>query len=502
MVSSGDRAKPGASGLPEAPEPRSERTRGIRSAGGPYAIRSPGPALLLAAACAVACAGAPSAAPDLRPSDDALIDDLEHRTFDFFWRTTNPDNGLVPDRYPTPSFSSIAAVGFGLTAYAVGVERGWVTRAAARDRVRTTLVFFRDAPQGDAATGVTGYKGFYYHFLDMKTGVRFKDVELSSIDTALLLAGVLFCREYFSDASPEDAELRGLADALLERADWRWMQARAPAIAMGWTPEHGFLDYDWIGYNEGMIVLLLALGSPTFAVEPAAWERWTSGYAFGVAHGQEYLMFPPLFGHQYSHLWVDFRKIRDRYMAAHDLDYFENSRRATYAQRAYAIANPDGWTGYGADVWGLTASDGPGDMTVAIAGKSRTFRGYAARGMAAYDDGTLAPTAMVSSLPFAPEIVVPGIRELLLRHGAQIYREYGFVDAFNPSFPATARPATGAVVPGAGWVDVDYLGIDQGPIIGMIENHRSALIWNVLHRSDYLRRGLERAGFTGGWLAP
>jgi hypothetical protein len=474
------------------------------------------PALFVAASAVAACAvaacagtsgtaGAPGVTPDVRPAGhDALLDDLQHRTFDFFWRTTNPDNGLVPDRYPTPSFSSIAAVGFGLTAYVVGIERGWVTRAAARDRVRATLAFFRDAPQGDAATGVTGYKGFYYHFLDMKTGLRFKDVELSSVDTALLLAGALFCREYFSDASSEDAEVRRLADTLLERADWRWMQARAPAIAMGWTPEGGFLDYDWIGYNEGMIVILLALGSPTFAVEPAAWGRWTSRYdtTFGIAYGQKHLMFPPLFGHQYSHLWVDFRDIRDRYMAAHDLDYFENSRRATYAQRAYAVANPDGWTGYGADVWGLTASDGPGDMTVAIGGKPRTIRGYSARGMASNDDGTLAPTAMVSSLPFAPEIVMPGIRELLRRYGAQIYREYGFIDAFNPSFPATARPTTGTVVPGAGWVDVDYLGIDQGPIIGMIENHRSALIWNTLRKSAYLRRGLERAGFTGGWLAP
>src|SRR5262245_48204151 len=219
------------------------------------------PALLLVAACS--CAGAPAAQEPRPSSDDALLDDLEHRTFDFFWRTTNADNGLVPDRYPTPSFSSIAAVGFGLTAYAVGVERGWVTRAVVCDRVRTTLRFFRDASQGDAATGVTGYKGFYYHFFDMKTGFRFKDVELSSIDTALLLVGVLFCCEYFSEASSEETELRGLADALLERADWRWMQARAPAIAMGWTPERGFFDYDWIGYNEGMIAFLLALGSPT-----------------------------------------------------------------------------------------------------------------------------------------------------------------------------------------------------------------------------------------------
>jgi hypothetical protein len=187
-------------------------------------------------------------------------------------------------------------------------------------------------------------------------------------------------------------------------------------------------------------------------------------------------------------------------MQAHGLDYFENSRRATLAQQAYAIANPGGWTGYGANVWGLTACDGPGDMTLSIAGAPRELHGYTARGMAYADDGTLAPTAMVASLPFAPEIVLPGIRELERRYGAAIYREYGFVDAFNPSFPATARPATGTTVPGVGWVDVDYLGIDQGPILGMIENHRSGLIWKVMRGSAYLKRALARAGFTGGWL--
>ncbi len=459
-------------------------------------------ALALAVALATGCAGRANPAPDTPPADDALLDDLERRTFDFFWRTADPATGLVPDRYPTPSFSSIAAVGFGLTALPIGVERGYLTRAAARDRVAVTLRFFRDAPQGDAAEGVTGYKGFYYHFLDMKTGHRYRDTELSSVDTALLLAGAVFCREYFSGADPAETELRQIADTLLARVDWRWMQQRAPAIAMGWRPEDGFLGYDWIGYNEAMIVILLALGSPAFAVEPAAWDTWTSRYdtSWGVAYGQTHLGFPPLFGHQYSHLWVDFRGIRDRYMQAHGLDYFENSRRATLAQQAYAIANPGGWTDYGANVWGLTACDGPGDMTLAIAGAPRELHGYTARGMASTDDGTLAPTAMVSSLPFAPEIVLPGIRELERRYGAAIYREYGFVDAFNPSFPATARPATGTTVPGVGWVDVDYLGIDQGPIIGMIENHRSELVWKVMRGSAYLKRALARAGFTGGWL--
>jgi hypothetical protein len=463
--------------------------------------------LVLAAACAGRGPGPSAGAGSgsvTSAADAALLDDLERRTFDFFWRTTDPRTGLVPDRYPTPSFSSIAAVGFGLTAYPIGVERGYVTRAAARDRVLTTLRFFRDAPQGEGATGVTGYKGFYYHFLDMKTGLRFGEIELSSVDTALLLAGALFCREYFGGADPAEAELRRIADELLERVDWRWMQPRAPAIAMGWRPETGFIEHDWVGYNEAMIVILLALGSPAFPVEPAAWDAWTSNYdrTWGTAYGQEHLGFGPLFGHQYSHVWVDFRGIRDRYMGARGLDYFENSRRATLAQRAYARANPGGWTGYGEHVWGLTACDGPGDLTLQIDGKPREVHGYAARGAGAgaLDDGTLAPTAMIASLPFAPEIVLPGIRELRRRYGAHIYREYGFVDAFNPSFPDGARPAVGTVVPGVGWIDADYLGIDQGPIAAMIENHRSGLIWNVMRRSAYLRRALARAGFTGGWL--
>jgi hypothetical protein len=462
--------------------------------------------LLVGLAIAAGCAGgglARDASPAQGPAaDEAMLDDLERRTFDFFWSTADPATGLLPDRAPTPSFSSIAAVGFGLTAYPIGVARGYISRAAARDRVLATLRFFRDAPQGDAASGVTGYRGFYYHFLDMTTGHRYQDVELSSVDTALLLAGALFCREYFAGADPAETELRQIADTLLERVDWRWMQPRAPGIAMGWTPEHGFLDYDWIGYNEAMIVILLALGSPAFAVDPAAWDTWSSRYdtSWGTVYGQAHLGFPPQFGHQYSHLWVDFRQIRDRFMRAHDLDYFENSRRATYAQQAYAIANPGGWTDYGANVWGLTACDGPGDMTLAIHGTPRELHGYAARGLASYDDGTLAPTAMVSSLPFAPELVLPGIRELRRRYGAAIYRAYGFVDAFDPSFPQAARPASGTVVPGVGWVDVDYLGIDQGPIVGMIENHRSELIWKVMRQSAYLRRALARAGFTGGWL--
>jgi hypothetical protein len=434
--------------------------------------------------------------------DDALLEDLEKRTFGYFWETANPDNGLVPDRAPTPSFSSIAAVGFALTAYPIGVERGYVSRAQARARVLTTLRFFRDAPQGEAAQGTTGYRGFYYHFLDMKTGTRFKDVELSTIDTALLLAGALFCSSYFNDNDPEEVELRTIVDQLLARVEWTWIQPRPPAVAMGWTPEQGFLDYDWIGYNEAMILYLLALASPTFAVEPAVWERWTSRYdlTWGTFWGQEHLSFAPLFGHQYSHVWVDFRGLSDDYMQRRGIDYFENSRRATYAQREYARVNPLGWKDYSEDVWGLTASDGPGDVELSYRGSKRMFRGYFARGMATGDDGTLAPTAMISSLPFAPEIVLPGLRTLRQRYGKHLYGTYGFLDAFNPSFTFSGQARTGRVIADFGWINADYLGIDQGPILAMVENHRSELIWRVMRGNPYLRRGLERAGFRGGWL--
>ncbi len=441
--------------------------------------------------------------PDPAPaSSEQFLDDLQERTFRFFWETTNPENGLVPDRHPTPSFSSIAAVGFGLTAYPIGVERGWVSREDARQRVLVTLRFFRDAPQGPQARGVTGHKGFFYHFVDMKTGERFKDVELSTVDTALLLGGVLFCQSYFDGEHPEEAEIRALADEIYRRVDWRWAQARPPAVSHGWRPENGFLAHDWRGYNEAMLIYVLALGSPTFSIEPEAWTAWTRDYdrSWGAYFGQEHLGFPPLFGHQYSHVWVDFRGIRDDYMRARGIDYFENSRRATYAQRGYAIANPEGWKGYGENVWGITACDGPADVELEYAGKLRKFRTYAGRGMGHVDDGTLAPTAAVASIPFAPEIAIPAVLEMHRRYGEHIYSTYGFLDSFNPSFEFDVSSPHGRIIPGAGWVAHDYLGIDQGPILAMIENHRSDLVWRVMRKNPYIRTGLKRAGFTGGWL--
>jgi hypothetical protein len=462
--------------------------------------------------------GPASPGPSLPDPSERFLDDLQERTFRYFWDTANPENGLVPDRYPTPSFSSIAAVGFALTAYPIGIERGYVDRDTVRQRVRATLRFFRDAPQGPQARGVSGYKGFFYHFLDMNTGERFQSTELSTVDTALLLAGVLFCQSYFDGSHPDEVEIRELADAIYRRVDWRWAQPRAPAIVHGWSPESGFLAYDWGGYNEAMLVYLLALGSPTFAVDAQAWTAWTSGYErhWGTIHGQEHLGFGPHFGHQYTHAWVDFRGVQDDFMRGRGIDYFENSRRATYAQRAYAVANPGRWKGYGEDIWGLTACDGPANIELDIAGTPRVFRTYAARGIGGIssggdgdndngdDDGTVAPTAAAASIAFAPEIVIPALVEMHTRYGAHIYSTYGFLDAFNLSFePGPELDVAlqhGQVIPGFGWVASDYLGIDQGPIVVMIENHRSDLVWRVMRKNPYLRQGLRRAGFAGGWL--
>ncbi|MEP6769662.1 MAG: glucoamylase family protein [Acidobacteriota bacterium] len=443
---------------------------------------------------------ASSVVDGLRPLDPAAtpaLDDLERRTFDFFWERANPKNGLVPDRWPSPSFSSIAAVGFALTAYPIGAERGYVSREAARDRVLTTLRFFA-APSGGAA----GQHGFFYHFLDMDSGARFKDVELSTIDTTIFLTGALVCQSWFDRADPGEVEIRDLADRLYRAADWTWAQKKAPLVSMGWTPESGMSDWDWRGYNEAMILYVLALGSPDHPVAPAAWEEYTRTYEWKTFAGQQYVAFAPLFGYQYSHVWIDFRGIRDAYMRDKGIDYFENSRRATYAHRQYSIENPGGWRGYGPDVWGLSACDGPIDGDHVVDGRPRHFYTYAARGASAKeirDDGTITPAAAVSSLPFAPEIVLPAIVAMKAR-GEPLYARYGFLDAFNPTFRLDIPVQHGRVVPGAGWFDTDYLGIDQGPILAMVENARTDLVWKTLRKNPYVVSGLRRAGFTGGWL--
>jgi hypothetical protein len=410
----------------------------------------------------------------------------------------------VPDRWPTINFSSIAAIGFGLTAYGVGAERGYVTREQARDRTLTTLRFLWNAPQGSDPKDVTGYRGFFYHFLDMDQGRRYQTVELSSIDTALLMAGVLFAQSYFDRDDAAEREVRDLADRLYRRVEWSWMQPRAPLIGMGWHPEKGMIPHDYRGYEEAMILYVLALGSPTHAISPDAWTvRTTRHYKWDTFYGQEFVNYAPLFIHQYSHIWIDFRRIQDAYMREKGIDYFENSRRATYAQRAYAADNPGRYRDYGEHVWGLTACIGPAGAKAVVDGREVQFHRYWARGASSgdiRDDGTIAPTAAAGSLPFAPEIALPALKHMQARYGERVFRRYGFIDAFNPTFAAAGlKPGTGTVHADA-WFADDYLGIDQGPIVLMAENHRSGLVWEVMKKNPHIVRGLCRAGFTGGWI--
>ncbi|HET9599467.1 MAG TPA: glucoamylase family protein [Anaeromyxobacteraceae bacterium] len=435
-----------------------------------------------------------------RPSakEQAFLDELQRDTFRFFWEASPAATGLTPDRAPGAGTSSVAAVGFALTAYLVGVERGYVTRAQAAARTRVTLETLWRAPQGPGATGVAGHHGLFYHFVDGRDGLRSSDSELSTIDTALLMAGVLAAGAYFDRDDEAEASIRSLADDLYRRVNWAWASSprRAPLLSMGWTPEGGYLDADWSGYNEGMLLYVLALGSPTHPVDPGAWDAWTRTYRWESSHGPPHVTFGPLFGHQYSHVWIDFRGIQDRYMRSRQSDYFENSVRATYANRAYCIANPGRWTGYGELLWGVTASDGPLDAPAGDDARAGPFRAYWARGAgpdASSDDGTIAPTAAGGSVPFAPEAAIPTLVSFRERFGERLYGRYGFKDAFNLSYPAKAGGAPG-------WFDDAYLGIDQGPILLMVENYRTGFVWDLLKKSPYVSAGLRRAGFTGGWL--
>ncbi len=434
--------------------------------------------------------------------------DLERRTFRFFWERANPHNGLVPDRWPTAAPSSIAAIGFALTAYPIGVERGWITRAEARGRTLTTLRFLLSLPSGEGPAGVAGHRGFFYHFLDMETGLRAKGCELSTVDTAMLHLGMLFAAGWFSADDPAEREIRALANELVERAEWDWFQQDGLAISMGWHPDTGFIARPWDGYNEGKMVYVLALGSRRHPARDGSWSAWTAPYdRFWRGDGAtRRLAFGPLFGHQFSEMWIDFRGVFDAPMRAAGFDYAENTRRATYANRAYCIANPMGWDGYGPDIWGLSACDGPGEFHLPRGAREAVFSGYAARGPVGdpdgYDDGTISPSAAISSMPFAPEICGPAALAFFRRHGRRLFGRYGFRDSLNPSFrDASQTVETGVVDPIEGWVASDWLGIDQGTIIGMLANHRNEAIWRVMRRSPAIRRGLTRAGFTGGWLA-
>jgi hypothetical protein len=418
------------------------------------------------------------------------LETLQRVTFNYFLKETNPQNGLVRDNTRPGAPCSIAATGFALAAYPVGVERGFLKRKDAVKRILTTLRFFRNSRQGKEPDA-TGYKGFYYHFLDMNSGCRVWNCELSTIDSTFLLAGALMAAEYFNQDTDDERELREIAHALYARADWRWAQNRGKTVTHGWRPESGFLKYRWQGYDESLILYVLGLASPTFSLAASSYSAWIETYKWKKLYGHEFLYAGPLFIHQLSHIWIDFRGIQDEYMRGKGIDYFENSRRATLIQQQYAIRNPRGFKGYGENIWGLTASDGPGPANKKIGGRMRRFYDYKNRGVPnGPDDGTLAPWAVIASLPFAPEIVLPSLSHFDAAF-PQMTSKYGFKCSFNPTFSG---------ISGQGWISKGYYGLDQGPIVLMIENYRSELLWRLMKNCRYIIEGLRRAGFEGGWL--
>ncbi len=424
------------------------------------------------------------------PPDDVLLDDLQRGAFNYFLQARNPDNGLVADSTRKGAPCSIAVIGFALSAYAVGVERQWMDRADAVQHTLTTLRFLMASDQSGSAHA-TGYRGFYFHFLDMDSGTRVWLSEVSLIDTGFLMAGVLTAAAYFDADTPDELELRRLADALYRRVDWCWAQCEGGAVTHGWKPECGFLNYGWEGYSEAILLYVLGLGSPSHALTDQSYAAWTMTYQWENLYGHDVLYAGPLFIHQFSHAWIDFRGIRDAFMREKGCDYFENSRRATYVQREYAIRNPGGFDGYGKNCWGLSAGEGPQAEPRRIAGRLQAFYGYAARGVPyGPDDGTVCASATLSSLVFAPELVLPALRAMWSRSGAgdaAAIRASGF----NPSV-AEAGPQ--------GWVSAGEFGLDQGMTLLMIENHRSGLPWRLGRGNQVLRAGLRRAGFRGGWL--
>jgi hypothetical protein len=422
--------------------------------------------------------------------DDELLDRLQRAAFGYFLDQTNPANGLVADTSRKDSPASIAVVGLALSVYPVAVERGWLTREQAAARTLVTLRFFETSAQA-SAPDATGHKGFYYHFLDLESGKRVWRCELSPVDTSLLLAGALSAGAYFTAAGSAEAEIRALAGELHGRVDWDWARNGKATVAQGWKPDCGFLHYGWEGYNEAAILYVLGLASPTHPLPATSYAAWTATYQWERIYGRDLLYAGPLFIHQFSHAWIDFRKIQDSFMREKGSDYFENSCSAIDVQREYARRDPHEYGTYGPDCWGISAGDGPGFRTMRVRGVERRFFEYTARGVPyGPDDGTIAPVAALASLPFAPAAALSAVRHFL-----ELYPEWADTWRLPSGFNRTA--------PGAdprGWVSEGFYGLDQGIAVLMIENYRSGLIWKLMRSSPPIRTGLKRAGFEGGWL--
>jgi hypothetical protein len=419
----------------------------------------------------------------LSAAEAAFLEDLSRRTFRYFAEQSNPETGLVLDRARTDgsphdehhrNVASIAATGFGLTAWCIAAERKWVSAEQARKRVHATLRFF--------AERAVHQHGWFYHWLDAATGQRVWNSEVSSIDTALLLAGVLTARQYFRN----DSRIVRLATTIYERVDFQWMLNGHPMLlSHGWRPETGFIIHRWDRYSEHTILSMLAAGSETHPISPEAWYAWKrdrTNYA-----GYNYVDGGPLFIHQYSHAWIDYRGLRES--KPPHVDYFANSVDATLAHRRFCIELSREFPAYSSNMWGITASD--------------SIKGYVAWGGPPRDraiDGTVVPCAAAGSLMFTPELSLAALREMHRRFGARVYGRFGFADAFNPN---------------TGWVNPDVIGIDLGITLLAAENLRSEDVWRWFMRNPEVQRAIRLVGLVkykgatervtrrtdGGWAA-
>jgi hypothetical protein len=393
--------------------------------------------------------------------DQVFLQDLTRRSFQFFWENADPNTGLVLDRARTDGSpelkrnagtASIAVTGFGLTALCIGAEHGWVAEKEIRDRVRTTLRFFAERSPHE--------HGWFYHWMDAKTGARRPGSELSSIDTALLMGGILTARQKFRD----DPEIFCLATAIYERIDFPWMLDGESTLSHGWSPEAGFLKYRWSDTSEHLILYLLAIGSPTHPIRPESWYAWRRDFiSYG---GYTYLQGSRLFHHQYSQAWINFRGRREK--TGSRIDYFDDAVKATRANRQFCLDLRRDFPGYSDNIWGITPSD--------------SARGYVAWGgppRGEIDDGTVVPCAPAGSLMFTPDISLPALEEMKNRFGDRIYGKYGFADAFNPN---------------TGWVAEDVIGIDVGITILSAENLRNGAIWRWFEKNNEVPRAMNLVG--------
>jgi len=421
----------------------------------------------------------------LSEQDKIFLDTLQYKTFKYFINEINPENGLVKDRSTEKSPATIAATGFAIPIWAIGSEKGWIRREYAAQLTFNLLNFLLNSEQSDDKLA-TGRKGFYYHFLDMKTGKRFWNCELSSIDSGLLFSGMIFARNYFNQNNEVEKNIRELSTNLLKRADWNFWARSANEtmpyqINMGWD-EKGFHSLGWFGYTEALFLYVIAAGMD-YQNSKEAYKSFQSTYQWREPYTKNFghVVFPALFAHQYSFLWLNPNGLYDSYMKLKKIDYAENSRRATFVNRQYAIVNPMKWIGYDSLTWGFTACDGPGET---YNYDDKKFYGYAARGTSGldsteFDDGTIAPTAVGGSIPFAPDICIPTLKSMKSKY-PKAWNKYGFVDAFNPTL---------------NWFDPDCLGLDQGPIVIMIENFRNGFVWKYFMKDEIVQKGLKELGF-------